>query len=443
METFLSQTSFIPVTAALTRYLYENGISAFTSNYPYWYNGTTPFKFLIGPIVPMIEVFIKYLWKDVSFINITICLIVFSFFLSALGWYNLIISLKPDIKKITKIIFLLLLVLLPWRMFYAFTYGEATLVIARNLIPFIFWVFYLKKKYLSIALLSLLLLINTSVLPFILIGLLAVSATEKFKYLKSYLSLVLYSLTFVTIWYTPGYWTAILTNPSVGGASGLKAILRLLSYLREGLPVALAIVAVLWQKKDFSKLEKFTYTWVFSFLFLTLFRFIGDIDYFLDWSIYFYELEIGLVLLFLINKKYVFLFLFSFYTVYRLIFLYSKDYDFKQSLSEVYKVVGDSKIFLSGSTVFWVNQYFDITQLRGGRDQVALDPYWDKAAYELREGSGIVESKDWLEKMGIEYVLVHTNRSLEYYHDFRNTSKWGRLGDKVWEKNGDILYRIK
>jgi len=443
LETFLSQTSFIPVTAALTRYLYENGISAFISNYPYWYNGTTPFKFFIGPIVPVVEVLIKYLLGDVSFINITICLIVLSFLLSVIGWYYLVVSLNPNIKKVTKVLFIIIAILLPWRMFYALTYGEATLVIARNLIPFVFWVFYLKKKYLSFTLLSMLLLINTSVLPFVLIGLLAVSAAEKFKYLKSYLSLVLYSLAFVTIWYTPGYWIAILTNPSVGGTSGLKAILRLLSYVREGLPVALAIVAVLWQKKILTNLEKFTYTWVFSFLFLTLFRFVGDMDFFMDWSIYFYELEIALLLLFLVNKKFLSLFVLPIYTVYRLSFLYSNDYNLKDTLSSVYQVVGDRKVFLSGSSVFWANSYFDIKQLRGGRDQVALDPIWDKAAYEFREGSGLTETKIWLDKTGIEYMLVHTNTSWEYYHDFRNSFKWSKLGDKVWEKNGDILYKIK
>ena len=46
---FPAQLSFIPVTVALTRFIEANG---FVGTYPYWYLGTTPVKYLTGPVVP-------------------------------------------------------------------------------------------------------------------------------------------------------------------------------------------------------------------------------------------------------------------------------------------------------------------------------------------------------------------------------------------------------
>ena len=46
---FPAQTSLIPATVALVRWIETNGFSGL---YPYWYLGTTPVKYLIGPVVP-------------------------------------------------------------------------------------------------------------------------------------------------------------------------------------------------------------------------------------------------------------------------------------------------------------------------------------------------------------------------------------------------------
>lgn len=46
------QTSLMPVQVALARFL-EQGGDIFV-NYPYWYLGTTPFRYLTGPIPPSV-----------------------------------------------------------------------------------------------------------------------------------------------------------------------------------------------------------------------------------------------------------------------------------------------------------------------------------------------------------------------------------------------------
>ena len=56
-----AQTSFIPVQVALARFLEAEGLKAIFSHYPYWYLGTTPFRYLTGPIIPGLTVFLHYL----------------------------------------------------------------------------------------------------------------------------------------------------------------------------------------------------------------------------------------------------------------------------------------------------------------------------------------------------------------------------------------------
>ena len=124
-----------------------------------------------------------------------------------------------------------------------------------------------------------------------------------------------------------------------------------------------------------------------------------------------------------------------------------------RSLVKLAKIAGDplkasqsggqvKRVFLSGSTVFWANALYDIYQVRGGRDQVATHPTWDKAAFELREGRDPEDSLRWLQELKISYVLVHRPKSPEFYHDFRNVDKWKDIGSVVWEDGGDVIYQI-
>ena len=53
-------TSLIPAAVALTRYIAEHG---FSGNYPYWYLGTTPVRYLTGPVVPNILIVLKNLFS--------------------------------------------------------------------------------------------------------------------------------------------------------------------------------------------------------------------------------------------------------------------------------------------------------------------------------------------------------------------------------------------
>src|SRR3990172_178072 len=80
-----SETSLIPVTVALARFVENNGLFSMMGQYPYWYLGV-PFRFLTGPIIPLLQLFFHRTFPNVSLFSITIYIVLFGFLLSAIGW---------------------------------------------------------------------------------------------------------------------------------------------------------------------------------------------------------------------------------------------------------------------------------------------------------------------------------------------------------------------
>jgi 3-keto-L-gulonate-6-phosphate decarboxylase len=77
-------------------------------------------------------------------------------------------------------------------------------------------------------------------------------------------------------------------------------------------------------------------------------------------------------------------------------------------------------------------------------DQAAVHPAWREVAWEIREGENPQKALEWLEKLGVDYLVVHTFKSLEFYHDFSNPEKFeGVEGlEKVYDEGGDRIYKI-
>jgi len=464
-----AQTSLIPATVAIARFLEINGLSSFFRTYPYWYLGTTPLRFLTGPVVPLLITGIHKALPGVSLFSISIYLIWLSFFLGALGWGILVKQISKN--KTLGIVVTILFLLLPWRYFTSLAFDETSFIISRNFLPYaLIAVWQLLKKesrksfFLATLTVSFLLLINTSILSILIVGMSALILTASFKkgkikkvskYIKPLLIVLVSSLILVTFWYTPTFWWTILVNPSIGGAPGFKVIFRILDLLKTSVPLILALLTVYFSGKIKNRFAIFSLTWVFTFLFLTVFRFIGDPDFWQDWTSWFYELEIGIALLigiFLTRKRYfvslilfTLPFLLSFY-IYDLLgrpkLISDSIPEGVRSLEKLTEIAGEEKVFLSGSTVFWANALYDLHQVRGGRDQVAIHPAWDVVAYELREGVNSESAKKQLKELDVSFVLVHGPDSTEYYHDFKNIEKWDEVGKRIWEGEGDIIYEI-
>lgn len=463
-----AQTSLIPVTVAITRFLESNGFSSFFGVYPYWYLGV-PARYLAGPVVPFLLIGLHKILPNVTLFSITIYLIIFSFLASAAGWG--VLAKRITGKRNVGVIVGILLLILPWRYLSSLALDESSNVLARNLLPYVllaFWNFLKRKDRKStvivLAAIVFLLLINTNILTILIVGITGLVLAASFKkgkikkvskYIKPSLLILAGGLFLVTFWYTPSYWWTVLTNPSIGGASQVKVILRVFDLLRVVVPLVLAMAAVYFSGKIKSRFSVFGLTWTFTFLFLTAFRFIGDPDFWQDWTSWVFELEIGIAFLIsiLVSRKRYFV---SFILFLALFLLTNYIYGvLKQptlissslprgvlSLKKLDEIARDERVFISGSTVFWANALTDLAQVRGGVDKVAIHPFWDHAAYQLREGSSPELASAWLEALGVSYVLIHGPYSLETYHDFRNIDKWLNVGEVVWEGQGDAIIKV-
>jgi len=240
-----------------------------------------------------------------------------------------------------------------------------------------------------------------------------------------------------------------LTAPSIGGRSAVGAFLSLIGFLRILIPVVLAFAVVFWAFEKRDRFTKFAISWLAVFGVLTILRFLADPKFWLDWTSWLGEVEVGVALvlaklvsgiryqelskrsglLFLISG-FLFLVSWTFVWEHRGFWLPTKsvenrvEYKLGKKLSEIVK--SDETVFLSGSTAFWLNSFFDIKQVRGGADQGSVNRKWREAAWEIREGSNGQKSYDWLSKLGVKYLVVHTQNSAEFYHDFKNYDKFSQ-----------------
>jgi hypothetical protein len=485
---FPPETSLISVTVALARFVQTNGLASMFGHYPHWYLGV-PYQYLTGPIVPLLQIFMRQISAGLSLFEITYLLLFLSFLASIVGW-GIMVS-KISGKRVIGIVAGILLLILPWRYLSTLALSEASTTISKNLLPFAllaFWSFYKKRDRksgtIAVLTLSFLLLINTSVIAVFAVGLSALILAFSYrkgkvrkvsKKIKSTIILVILSLVLVTLWYTPVYWWTVVGNPSIGGASGIKVFVRIFDLLKASIPLVLAVITVYFSGKIKSKLSVFSLTWTFAFLFLTVFRFIGDPDFWQDWSSWFGELEIGLALLAssvildlkhslrlrlrlkILEKKIPVLYylilaslLIPFYLTWRIHSALGRPQLISnsipqgvRSLEKLSDVAAGERVFLSGSTVFWAGSTGSpLNQVRGGVDKAATHPFWDHASYQLREGADPELAKAWLESLGVSYVLVHGPASSETYHDFRNIDKWQEVGEIVWTGEGDVIIKV-
>jgi hypothetical protein len=199
-------------------------------------------------------------------------------------------------------------------------------------------------------------------------------------------------------------------------------------------------------------------------------RFLSDPDFWLDWSAYGTEIQFGLAILggFIVSrlfegKRYQSLILLCILTLYFLQFaiLFNKYvlHTFQRDITETVEYrIGEwldakvkeqeseraGRVFLSGTTAFWLNAFFDIPQVRGGRDQASVDPNWQAAAWEIRHGESADEAERVLKALKISYLVVHTQGSEEFYHDFVYPEKFedNQSFKKIFGEKGDIVYQI-
>lgn len=459
----------------------SNGISVFFEKYPYWYLGATSYKYLTGPLVPLLAKFLKDLSGIGDFYRVSFLLLAIFMILSLIGWFILIKKvLNEDNKNITAgfaVIMSLIYVILPWKYLSALTMDEVGNYLAKCMIPFVLVSVWLHLKHrrrltliFSVVCVAVLMLFSTSVIPTLLAGLAGIGLTislktdpdgskPRFKYLtkrfKRLAGIFIGGIALSTLWYGVGYWWAIFTNPGIGGASGLAAMAKLIEFGRNMLPLVLVILVLKVSHKIKDRLSVFAITWFTTFGLLSLYRFLANPYFWMDWSAWFYEAEIGFMLIALaaLRRKQRLVSILSILTpiiitgmVYFALGTPNLVENSRPPVFESLKLLGgipeSSKVFISGSNVFWLNTAYKTIQVRGGRDEASLLPGWQKDSYILRESEKPEELKQSIKRLGVSYVLVNLETSDDYYKDFKNIEVWKTVGKEVGRTNTEVLYSV-
>ncbi|MFH0863533.1 MAG: hypothetical protein V1858_00380 [Candidatus Gottesmanbacteria bacterium] len=464
-----AQTSLIPVQIALARFLETNGLITLFSNYPYWYLGTTPFRNLTGPIVPFLLVYLHKLFPYLSLLTIFYIILIITWLISGIGIYLFIKALGGEKQlRISGVFFYWFGLIVP----FLFRFNDGLYLIAFTTLPFIlfFYINFLKKRNMInsiflIVTLTMAILINSLIIPTIIFGIISVilsySKWDRIeKILQQSFFIFIFSLLIATIWYGYSYWLTLILGPSWAG----KSLGSLVVWLLKTVPIILALFIGLFSVKIFKTknlLRNFCFYWLAIFVVLTFLRFLSDPDFFMDWSAYGVEIQFGMAIaigllidrwidnnrikIIILYPLYLLLYTFIFnkYVIATLQSDITKTVEYRIG-SELVKVVKpDERVFLSGSTAFWFNAFFDISQVRGGIDQVSIDTNWRQVVWEVREGTNPQKAIDALRKIGVNYLVVHTLVSSEYYHDFVYPEKFSKIGlEIIYDDGKDIIYKI-
>ncbi|MBI2021507.1 hypothetical protein HYS93_01340 [Candidatus Daviesbacteria bacterium] len=457
----IPQTSLIPSVIALSDFFIKNFPDF--SWYPNWYLGN-PFNFLIGPVIPIsLWIFKSLLRLDTTtgyFILMFLAVI-----FGSLGVYKL--TKRLGAEKRQSILAQVLFLTLPLSYFLlSFSSGLQMIALSVSI-----WIFYqfcnfltknnLKNDLYLYILVVFAVLINISSLLTILIGLICLFLTiEVKKSLRVYLIfkiilLICLALVTISFWYTSEVWWAILKNPSLSGKPLFSLIKLIFSFLFNLLPIIIALWVVKLKKIKLSFLSKFSLFFLTAFGFLSLFRFISDPDFLIDWISFTSEIQFGLALIlssFFAKdrvKKWGLLALVLVFGLSVLIYFQifktwtdSKNLTYQKDILGLLKdVPANQRIFTSGSAVFWLNSKLNLMQLRGGVDEASVHPFWRHAAYQIREEADGDLSKKWLEALGTNFILVNQEESREYFKDFRFIDKfknWQTIGNK----QGDFIFKL-
>lgn len=458
-----------------------------------WYLGF-PFRFNGSPLLPYLLAFLNFIFPSFSLWFIYRLVTGLGFILMTIGIFEVAKrflkdennpegDISPLIATLTflflpSILFLIPQVFriggevgfFPWQYLFLAKLGNGQRLLGLSLLPFCLLIIDKNLKtgqnrafwpVLFIVLLSLAdfsSLVTLVILTVILLVSYSLTGKLKKKAKKAFFFFLI-ALLIVSFYYSPRFWWQWLTAPSLAGARTLNVGLFLIRIISLVISLSLGILMALGRKRKKHQFI-FLFLWFFVFSLLTFARFIADIDFWQDYTSWGVELGIGLALFsaYLIKKfsspktRIFFLFIIS---LSGLIWIGKRpalrplpkiedriEYKITQILKQ--KMTPGERVYLSGSTTFWLNSLSDLWQIRGGQDKAAIHPFWSQASYQIREGENPHLSALWLKALGTEWLVVHGQNSQEPYHDFRHQEKFSKNQEfqLEWDNQQDYLYRL-
>jgi hypothetical protein len=101
-----------------------------------------------------------------------------------------------------------------------------------------------------------------------------------------------------------------------------------------------------------------------------------------------------------------------------------------------------SRIFSFGSVSFWYTAWRDLPEVTGGSDQGMQTLMPALARYQIRVADEAQRDVYWLQSLGADAIIVHEANSEEIYHDVKSPRKFMGLLPVIYERDGDIVYRV-
>jgi hypothetical protein len=459
---YAAETSLIPVGVAAAKFLEIEGLTGFTKIFPYWYGGV-PFKYVLGPVVPGLLVFVRHFY-GLEYFDISVMIIIGSWIWGGMGW-GVLAKVLAKSRKVGAVVFLAVMGC-SWIYISGLTLGETSVELSKAVVPWI--LVFLAKKYRWMAgmLVTLMLLTNTAGLTLLLCGVVVLAVALRFKISDAntddeasfgfgkevayLLKPLLVSLFIAVIWYGPTYFWRLAVNPWIGGLEGVKSIGSLVGVLRNWLPLIFGVGLATRFIKLKDRFAVFGWTWWLSFIIASITRFLANPAFWQDWTYWVPEVFLGGIFITAGEFKKT-LAVIACSAIASLILMQALAWrpilnghipKGVAALKAVDELCSDQMVFLSGSTVWWANALYPIRQVRGGADRVSLDWGWARDAWELREGESSETSLSILKNREVACVLVHSQNSNQFFRDFKNVEKWQKIGNLVWKQAGDMLYKI-
>ena len=457
----LPLTSLVPSIIEITTFISQNWPHIWW--FPNWYLGV-PLRFITGPIIPLLLLILRSI-THISLTQLYIGILLVAELGGAVGLVVLNRSLGAGkVKTRLSTIYFLLLPL----QLILFVFGNGLNHLAIALLPWVLlsWNRFLQQQkkvwaFVSSGLIAISLLLSISSLLPIIIGVVILwfinsQLHQREVNLVTALIMSATGLSLSTIWYTPRFWLILLGNPSFGGRP-LSNVIPMIWQLFLGLaPVVLGFWVVQKKFQVKSKLNRFGFLFTLSFGFLTLIRFLSNVNFWQDWIGYGLELQLGLVLLLpqcvalfkpqirrsLVLALVVVCLLLDGLLIRNFFIVDTKTLAYRQRIVSQLGQISRGRIFVSGSPVFWLGAAKEnLWQVRGGRDEVATHKTWNMGAYQIRQGERVDLVAAWLKIFGVSYLLTNNSDSYEYFHDFKNIDRFA--GFTIVEKKfGNTLYKF-
>jgi hypothetical protein len=103
----------------------------------------------------------------------------------------------------------------------------------------------------------------------------------------------------------------------------------------------------------------------------------------------------------------------------------------------------DARAHVSGSVRFWYLTWSDRAQVEGAQDPGILNDSFMPAHWEIVMGSDGEITKQWLQALGTDLIIVNGPGSQEIFHDHQHPEKFRGLFPVLFDNGrGDVIYEV-